>query len=179
MDIWGPFSKTSVHGHKYFLTILDDYSRYTWVVLLKSKAEVKLNVQNFINLVENQFETKVKCIWSDNGPEFFLKEFFSSKGILHQKSCVATPQQNGRAERKHQHILNVARALIFQSNIPSHFWSYAIKHAVHLINRVPSPVIWNKTPFELLYKQAPDFSMIKIFGCLCYASTNVGHRKKI
>ena len=79
MDIWGPFSKTSVHGHKYFLTILDDYSRYTWVVLLKSKAEVKLNVENFIIMIENQFETKVKCIRSDNGPEFFLRDFFFFK----------------------------------------------------------------------------------------------------
>ena len=84
MDIWEPFSKSSIHGHKYFLTILDDFSRYTWVVLLKSKSEVKAHVQNFINLIENQFETKIKCIRSDNGPEFFLKEFFSSN---FQKCC--------------------------------------------------------------------------------------------
>ena len=91
MDIWGPFSKSSIHGHRYFLTVLDDFSRYTWMVLLKSKSEGKTHVQNFINLIENQFETKIKCIRSDNGPEFFLKEFFSSKGIIHQTSCVYTP----------------------------------------------------------------------------------------
>jgi len=50
-------------------------------------------------------------------------------------------------ERKLQHILNVARALMFQSNLPKHFWSYAIKHAAFLINCVPSPVIKNKTSF--------------------------------
>nr|KYP36109.1 Retrovirus-related Pol polyprotein from transposon TNT 1-94 [Cajanus cajan] len=172
MDIWGPFSKASIHGHKYFLTILDDFSRYTWVVLLKSKSEVKTHVHNFINLVENQYETKVKCIRSDNGPEFFLRDFFNSKGIIHQTSCVYTPQQNGRVERKHQHILNVARALMFQSKLPSNFWSYAIKHAIFLINRVPSPIISHKTPFELLNKIPPDFSMLKVFGCLCYASTH-------
>ena len=92
--------------------------------------EVKLNVQNFITLVENQFETKVKCIWFNNGPEFFLKDFFSLKGILHQTNCVAIPRQNGRVERKHQYILNVVRALMFQSHIPSHFLSYAIRHAI-------------------------------------------------
>ena len=58
-------------------------------------------MQNFINFVENQFTMKVKCIQSDNGPKFFLKDFFSSKGILHQRSWVETPQQNGRVERKH------------------------------------------------------------------------------
>jgi hypothetical protein len=56
MDIWGPSSKVSIHGHKYFLTIVDDYSRYTWVVLLKSKAEVQTHVKNFVALIENQFE---------------------------------------------------------------------------------------------------------------------------
>ena len=178
LDIWGPFSKISINGHKYFLTILDDYSRYTWVILLKSKAEVQMNIQNFVALVENQFDTKVKIMRSDNGPEFFMKDFYASKGILHQRSCVETPQQNGRVKRKHQHILNVARALMFPSHIPSNFWSFAINHAVYLINRVPSPIINNKTPFELLYNELPNFETLKVFGCLCYASTHSTHRNK-
>lgn len=93
--IRGPFSKPSIHGHKYFLTILDDYSSYTWIVLLKSKSEVKLHIQNFISLIENQFQAKEKIIRHANGPEFLLKDFFASKWILHQTSCVYTPQQNG------------------------------------------------------------------------------------
>jgi len=68
MDIWGPFSKASIHGEKYLLTILDDFSRYAWIVLLKSKSEVKIHVQNFISLIENQFDSKIKCIRTDNGP---------------------------------------------------------------------------------------------------------------
>ena len=147
MDIWGLFSKHFIHGHKYFLAILDDYSPYTWVVLLKTKVEVKTHIENFVALVENQFETTIKCIRSDNGPEFLLRNFFSSKGILHQTSCVYTPQQNGRVESKHQHILNVARALMFQSKIPGNLWSYVVKHVVFLINRVPSPVIYNRIFF--------------------------------
>ena len=67
---------------------------------------------------------------------------------------------------------------MFQSNLPTQFWSYAIKHAIHLINRVPSPINWNKTPYELLHKEPPEFSMLKVFGCLCYASTHVDHRHK-
>jgi transposase InsO family protein len=95
-DIWGPLAISSVHGHKYFLTIVDDYSRFVWILLLKSKAEVSLKLQNFILMIENQFHTVPKIIRTDNGPEFMLSTFYSSKGIIHQKSCVETPQQNGR-----------------------------------------------------------------------------------
>ncbi|MCI01909.1 peptide transporter PTR2, partial [Trifolium medium] len=106
-DIWGPLSVASLHGHKYFLTIVDDHSRFVWIILLKSKTEVSSHIQNFITLVENQFHVIPKILRSDNGPEFMLNDFFAKKGIIHQKSCVETPQQNGRVERKHQHILNV------------------------------------------------------------------------
>ena len=72
----------------------------------------------------------------------------------------------------------MARALLFESHLPTHFWSYVIKHTVFLVDRVPSPVIQNQTPFELLFAQPPDFSDLRIFGCLYYASTYATHCKK-
>jgi len=89
-------------------------------------------------MVQTQFHVTPKCIRSDNGPEFLIPSFYESRGILHQKSCVETPQQNGRVERKHQHILNVGRALLYQSKLPASYWSYALLHAVFLINRIPT-----------------------------------------
>jgi IS30 family transposase len=86
MEIWGPYSSATVHGHKYFLTIVDDRSRITWVILLKGKYEVTSQVQNFITLVETQFDSKVKILRSDNGPEFSLASIYASKGIIHQTS---------------------------------------------------------------------------------------------
>ena len=97
--------------------------------------------------------------------------------IFHETSCVYTPQQNGRVERKYQQILNVAWALMFQSQLSKHYWSYAVNHTVYLINRTPSPIIENKTPFELLHKQNPNFSILKVFGCLSYDSTNLPCQK--
>ncbi|XP_061351896.1 uncharacterized protein LOC133296864 [Gastrolobium bilobum] len=118
VDIWGPYSIPSIHGHRYFLTIVKDFSRFTWALMLKTKSEARKALQNFIIMIENQFQKNVKCVRSDNGAEFAMTSFYQEKGILHQRICVENPQQNGVVERKHQHILNVARALIFQSHLP-------------------------------------------------------------
>jgi len=138
LDIWGPLFVSSIHGHRYFLTIVDDHSRFLWIILLKTKSKVSHHVKSFIKMVQTQFHVTPKCIRSDNGPEFLIPSFYESRGILHQKSCVETPQQNGRVERKHQHILNVGRALLYQSKLPASYWSYALLHAVFLINRIPT-----------------------------------------
>ena len=79
---------------------MDEYSRCTWVYLLKSKSETLALIQQFSIMVETQFNAKIKCIRSDNGTKFIMKDFFKSKGILHQLSCVDTPQQNAIVERK-------------------------------------------------------------------------------
>jgi hypothetical protein len=71
-DIWGPLSTTFVHNHRYFLIILDDYSRFVWIIVLKSKCEVSQHVKNFISLIETQFHITPKAIQTDNGPEFLF-----------------------------------------------------------------------------------------------------------
>ena len=89
---------------------------------MKLKLEARPLLQSFITMIKTQFNCQIKIVRSDNGQEFHMPIFFFSKGITHQHSCVETPKQNSVVERKHQHILNVARSLCFQSNLPIQFW---------------------------------------------------------
>ena len=108
----GPYRTISSCGASYFLTIVDDFSRAVWIYLLADKKEVSIMLKRFLAMVERQFAQQVKIFRSDNGTKFTcLKSYFFDKGIIFQTSCTSTPQQNGRVERKHQHILNIARAL--------------------------------------------------------------------
>ncbi|KAG7554602.1 Retrotransposon Copia-like N-terminal [Arabidopsis suecica] len=178
IDIWGPFSVESIDGYRYFLTIVDDHSRATWVYLLRNKSEVLTVFPAFITLVENQLNLKVKSVRSDNAPELNFTSYYQDKGIQSFHSCPETPEQNSVVERKHQHILNVARALMFQSQVSLPFWGDCILTAVFLINRTPSQVLSNKTPFEVLTGKAPAYDQLRTFGCLCYGSTSPKQRTK-
>ncbi|CAH9142457.1 unnamed protein product [Cuscuta epithymum] len=169
-DLWGPYKTPSTCDAVYFLTLVDDFSRAVWVYLLRDKKEVHQYFLSFIAMVEKQFSLSVKIVRSDNGTEFkCMQPYFDTHGILFQTSCVHTPQQNGRVERKHRHILNVARALMFQASLPITLWGECVLTTVHLINRTPSGVLGGKTPYELLHGVPPNFSHLRVFGCLCFA----------
>ena len=104
--------------------------------------------------------------------------YFQSKGILHQRSCPYTPQQNGVVERKHKYLLETARALLFQSKLPTKYWGECILTATYIINRLPSTYLHNKCPFTILYNQEPQYSHMRSFGCLCFPTTHKHQRTK-
>ncbi|CAA7015697.1 unnamed protein product [Microthlaspi erraticum] len=177
VDVWGPYRVPSSCGASYFLTIVDDFSRSVWIHLLLAKSEVRQFLQKFCAYSEKQFGKTVKTIRSDNGTEFTcLSSFFKEHGIMHQTSCVATPQQNGRVERKHRHILNVARSLLFQASLPVKFWGEAVLTAAHVINRTPTSIHKGRSPYELLFGSKPSYDQLKVFGSSCY--THVRSRDK-
>lgn len=97
----------------------------TWLYLLKLKSDVFSVLKSYFCLVQTQFNKYIKRVRSDNGSGFFNLEcttLFKSLGVIHESSCPYTPQENGVAERKHRHILEVARSLKFQGNISTRFW---------------------------------------------------------
>lgn len=180
-DVWGPFP-SSLDGFKYFVTFIDDFSKVTWLYLLKSKSEVFNCFKDFHLLVVTQFSTHVKILRSDNGTEFTsndMKNYLISNGILHHTSCVNTSQQNGVAERKNRDLLEKTRALMLQMNVPKVFWSFGVLTAAYLINRLPSRVLDFKCPLEVLQVKQPDISHLKIFGCICFVHLLANHRDKL
>jgi len=139
---------------------------------MKDKGEAGHFPKQFIIVVKNQFGKGVKVVRTDNGAEFKygpMLKFYSEQGITHQTSCANAPQQNGRVERKHHHILNVARALRFQANLLLRFWGECVLTGTPLTNRTPNRILDGKTPHELLFGQPSTYDHIKVFGSLCSA----------
>ena len=124
-----------------------------------------------LNLISKNFEVTMV----ENS--FHSNPFSKIMGVLFQHSCIYTPQQNGVVERKHRHILQVARALKIQAQLPNQFWGECALTAVHIINRLPSPVLSFKTQFERLYLKPPSYTHLCVFGCLAYATNvHVSHK---
>jgi len=150
------------------MTFVDDFSRATWTYLLHYKSQAFDTLKAFYAYAQTQFDTNIKIVRSDNALEFDspCQAFFSSHGIVHQTSCVDRPGQNGIVERKHRHILEIARAIRLQAALPLKFWGDCVLTTTYLINRLPSSVIHHKTPFEMLLHHPSDYQHLKVFGCL-------------
>jgi len=132
-------------------------------------------------MVETQFDTKIKLIKSHNGTEFikdFCLDVFITKGIFHKKSIVKAPQQNGVAERKHKHLLDIVRALRFHARFPKSFWGECILSTTHIINFLPMENLEWKSPYEMLFGKPPAYQDLKVIACLCFVA-NLGIFDKV
>ncbi|KAL0641846.1 hypothetical protein Bca4012_102697 [Brassica carinata] len=180
-DVWTA-PCMSRDSHKYFVTFIDEKSKYTWLTLLPSKDRVLEAFMNFQAYVSNQYNATVKVLRSDNGGEYIsnaFKSHLAKHGIVHQTSCPYTPQQNGVAERKNRHLMEVARSMMFHTNVPKRFWGDAVQTACYLINRVPTKILKNLSPFEVLNKSKPFIDHLRVFGCVCYVMTPGEQRNKL
>ena len=122
-------------------------------------------------MIRTQFSCPIKTLRTDNALEYkdsTLLSFLSQQGTLVQRSCPHTSQQNGRAERKHRHILESVRALLLSASCHENFCGEAALTSVYTINRLPSYVFQNTSPFERLYGTSPNYSSLKVFGCACF-----------
>lgn len=113
-----------------------------------------------------------------------MSSFFKNEGIIHESSCVNTPQQNGVVERKMGHLLSITRSLLFHKNVPKNYWGEAILTATYLSNRVPSKVLSLKSPIDTLRSFFSNFNVSenltpRVFGCVAYVHIHSNNRGKL
>lgn len=150
--MWGPSPVPSIDGYQYYLLLVDHFTKYCWFYPLRHKSDVHATFVQFTSMVENQFSSKLKKLYSDNGGEFIkLRSFLSGRGISHYTTAPHTPQQNGTAERRHRHIVETGMTLLHHASAPSNYWTHALAIAVYLINRLPTLLLMRKSPFEALF----------------------------
>ncbi|CAM6117358.1 unnamed protein product [Calypogeia fissa] len=181
-DLCGPFEVNTLHGARYLLTFIDDFSRYTWVHFLCNKSDTFETFKAFKILVENELQHQIACVRSDRGGEYLsttFNLFCDQAGIKRQLTAARTPHQNGVAERQNHTLLEAARSLQFEGNIPNFLWDELVKTSNHILNRCETASLHNSTPFETLYKCKPDLSHLKIVGCLAYVHIPRELRKKL
>ncbi|KAJ2929055.1 hypothetical protein H1R20_g8038, partial [Candolleomyces eurysporus] len=149
-DLHGPLIQTP-SGFKYWITFIDDHSRFKEVHLLKSKDEASQHFKEYIAKVERQTGKLVKEIRDDKGGEYMSKDFINwckGKGITQQHTVTATPQQNGVSERLNCTLAEGVVAMLNQALLPLSFWGAATLYYTDILNATPSSSTSNTTSYE-------------------------------
>lgn len=165
-DVAGPFQVETPSGNRYFVSFIDDFSRYSKLYLMRNKSEVEEHFKAFVAEAKTRFDKKPKILRSDQGGEYTGKEFqeyLKVEGIQFQHTVPYTPQQNGVAERRNRYLVEAVRCMLIESKMNKCFWGEAVLTANHIQNRVLTRST-KCTPFELLYGEKPTFQDFHTFG---------------
>lgn len=164
-DLCGPIKTPSLGGARYFLTFVDDYSRFVWVYMLKFKDEAVDMFKSWHSEVERQSGEKVKTLRTDNGCEYLkLKQYFKTRGMRHETSVAYTPQQNGVAERVNRTLVEMSRSCLSDGSMDLRLWAEAVSFSAYIRNRVINKNNEKVTPFELWSGRKPNLSHLRVFG---------------
>lgn len=156
-DIMGPMETRSIGHARYILTFINDFTRKLFIYFLMEKPQTFKTFVEFRNFVEKQTDCKVKTLWTENGTKYhpnYIKRHYSN---------VYTPQQNGLAERMNRTLIERAKCMLFDTDLPKHHWAEAINMAAYVINRSicsshakPPEAMWTEKRVKL--------SNLRIFG---------------
>ena len=161
-DVCGKLNAKSVGGAEYFLTFVDDKTRYAWVYVLKSMFK---RFVEWKTMVERSAGRKVKVLHSDNGGEYtgsHFVEYLSSEEVRHELTFPKTPEQNWVAERLNRTLMEMVRTKLFESNLLHKFWAEALSAAAYLRNLSPTKAVEGMTPFEAFHGRKPDVKHLRV-----------------
>ena len=166
-DIWGPTRHTSLGGKRYFLTCIDDYSRYMTVYFLKHKSDAFGHLTEYAKAVKDRTGRMPKALRADNGKEYVnrkLQSWCREKGIQIQYTAPYSPQQNGVAERANRTLVELTRAMLKARNVPKTLWPTAVSHAAYVRNRAYTRAIYSQTPYERWNNEKPNVTKLQEYG---------------
>ncbi|CAI7910407.1 unnamed protein product [Closterium sp. NIES-53] len=173
MDVWGP-ARVHGQGHeRYFLLVVDDYSRYTTVFPLRSKGDVTEVLIDWIRAARLRLresfgsEFLVLRLHSDRGGEFSsarLGAFCRAQGIRQTFTLPASPQQNGIAERRIGMVMDIARTSMIHAAAPHFLWPFAVQYAVHQLNLQPRVSVPETSPTLRWTGKVGDASAFRVWG---------------
>jgi transposase InsO family protein len=180
-DLVGPTTTKILKGERYFMLLVNDYTRMTTVCFLKNKSKAFENFKIYKEMVENKMDSRIKCSRYDNGGEFTSKEFMdycNSHGIKRKFSVARTPQQNGVFERKNMTVQEMARTMLMDSKLIDIFWTQAVHTTIHIQNIVMLKNNTDKTPYELWKGIPANVKHLRVFGRKCYIKREDGRMGK-
>nr|GEY86680.1 retrovirus-related Pol polyprotein from transposon TNT 1-94 [Tanacetum cinerariifolium] len=175
MDLCGPMRVQTINGKKYILVIVDDYSRFTWVKILRSKDETPEVIIKFLHQIQVGLNKTVRYIHTDNGIEFVNKAltvYYERVGIFHQKTVPRTSQQNDIVKRQNRTLVEATRTILIFSKALMFLWVEAVATACYTQNRSLIHTRHNKTAYELVHNKKPDLTFFRVFGALCYPTND-------
>nr|GFB77190.1 zinc finger, CCHC-type [Tanacetum cinerariifolium] len=178
-DLCGPISPA---GKKFIFLLVDDCTRFMWAYFLTSKDQTFNTFKEFRQRIEMEMRMKLRMLRTDRGGEFTSNEFTKyckENGIARQLTTPYSPQQNGVGERRNRTVLSTTRSMMKAMKLPLTFWAEAVKHAIYILNRVPTRALVDKTPYEALYNRKPNLENLRIFECTAYAKITIPHLKKL
>jgi transposase InsO family protein len=178
----GPITPATPRGNKYFLLMVDDFTRYMWVAAIPSKDCAATAIKEIQAQAEGRSGAKLRALRTDRGGEFTATEFTkycAAEGIHRQHTAPYSPQQNGVVERRNGSVVATARSMLKAKGLPGWFWGEAVSTAVYVLNRCPTKSVDDMTPFEAWHGKKPAVKHLKTFGCLVYVRNTTPHLKKL
>jgi hypothetical protein len=182
LDVCSLMPVKSLGGSSYYIIFIDDYSRKTWLYLLKKKDEVFSKFQEFKAEIENLTNKKIKTLRIDNGGEYTSKVFVAFcklAGIRRELTVPRNPQQNGVAKRNNRSIEETVKALLNDQGLSMFLWGEATMKTIYVHNISPHRILKDMTPEEAFFGKKPNVENLRIFGYPLYSHIPKDKRNKL
>ena len=179
-DVHGPVPIRSRHGNIYWVTFIDDHSRFPAVYFIRAKSDVFAAFKRYKAWAENMTGRRIRVLRDDKGGEYIsadLDRFLRDAGIAREHSIRDTPQQLGVAERMNRTLDEGITTLLSQSGLSRAWWEEAAQHFLYGRIRIPSSAIAPNTSHDLFYGKKGSVERLRPFGCLAYVHLQKDQRQ--